>query len=80
LLRGAGAPMAQSFQKKIDVLRAKFFFFSKETNLSNISARPHGEYAAPPSSKITVEKIIKAIKRIGPDKAPKISNIFNKIL
>jgi len=60
-------------------LRAKFFSLFSAADFSDIETRLYGEGAAP-SPEITIEKIIRAIKRINLNKVLKSSEIPNRVL
>ncbi len=71
--------MITTFEKKIEILREKFFFSSSQVNVNNI-AESFRFLTVSFNSRITENEVKQTIKWIKADKASDVSDISNKVL
>ncbi len=71
--------MITTFEKKIEILREKFFFSSSQVNVNNI-AESFIFLTVSFNSRITEDEVKQTIKWIKADKASDVSDISNKVL
>ncbi len=71
--------MTTTFEKKIEILREKFFPSSSQANVSNI-AESFISLTVSFNSRITEDEVKQTIRRVKADKASSTSNISNRVL
>ncbi len=71
--------MTMTFEKKIEILREKFFFSSSQANVSDI-AKSFIFLTVSFNSRITEDEVKQTIKQVKADKASKTSDISNRVL
>ncbi len=71
--------MTTTFEKKIKILREKFFFSSSQANVNNI-AKSFISLTVSFNSRITKDEVKQIIRWVKADKASDASNILNRVL